>query len=102
MDQRIRDFEPLWNAIHFALPRPVLVRQTNEHHLLSDAALAQWFAATAEGREAIIAEHLPERRPENNADYEEFDFFPDMPAFDPLDYDDPDADDTYDLDYAAY
>ena len=101
MDQRIRDVEPMWNAIHFV--RPPLLRQTNEHHLLSDAALAQWFAAeTGAEREAIIVEHLPERRPENNADYEEFDFFPDMPAFDPLDYVDPDADDTYDLEYAAY
>jgi hypothetical protein len=67
------------------------------------AALAQWFAAeTSAEREAIIVENLPERRPENNADYKEFNFFPDMTAFDPLDYVDPDADDTYDLAYAAY
>ena len=97
MEQRIRDFEPLWNAINLIAligpPHP-LVRQTNEHHLLPDAALAQWWVAGLEERAAIMAEYLP------------------LPEFDPvqevyrganpLDYHDPDADDIYDLEYAAY
>ena len=100
MEQRIRDFELIWNETNLIgiLP-PCLLRQTNEHHLLSDAALAQWWKADNEGRAAIMEEHLPERRPENNAVFEfapEFDSLPDQDFDqDPLgyppidDYDDP-------------
>ncbi len=57
MDQRIRDFEPLWNALgHPALvpPPPRLERSTCEHWTLPEAELARWFAAPTE-REAILA-----------------------------------------------
>jgi len=84
MEQRIRDFEPLWTAIHLPMPRPPLVRCTNEHELLPFAALAAWRVGTEAERNAIMAEHLPER------------------AQDPLDYEDPWADDVYDMEYAAY
>lgn len=81
MEQRIRDFEPLWTAIYIP-PRPQLVRCTNEHELLPFEALAAWRLGTEAERNAIMAEHLPERNP--------------------LDYDDPWADDVYDMEYAAY
>jgi hypothetical protein len=41
----------------FQLPRPPLVRQTNRHHLLPAAKLEQWWAATAEERDGIMAEY---------------------------------------------
>jgi hypothetical protein len=107
MEQRIRDFEPLWNAINLiALIGPIplpqaLTRSTNEHHLLPDAALTQWWTAeTVEERQAIMEEHLPLEV--------EFDQHQEVyrgPApliHDPLVYYDPDADDIYDLEYAAY
>lgn len=60
MDQRIRDFEPLWNALtHLALvplPPPRLVRSTCEHWTLPQAELTRWFAApTVAERDAILA-----------------------------------------------
>ena len=106
MDQRIRDFEPLWNAINLIaligpIPRPALTRSTNEHHLLPDAVLNLWWTAeTGDERQAILAQHLPVER--------EFDPLQEVyrgPApliQDPLDYYDPDADEIYDLEYAAY
>jgi len=59
MDQRIRDFEPLWNARvipldHQPLTRPALVRSTCEHWTLPEAELARWFASPTE-RDAILA-----------------------------------------------
>ena len=100
--------EPLEPLTEF--PRPTLVRQTNEHHLLPDAVLAQWYAAeTFAEREAILDAHLPERRefvPTDFAQDTEFAFDQDMevdPAtYNPLAYVDPDADDIYDLEFAAY
>jgi len=90
-------------------PRPTLVRQTNEHHLLPDAVLAQWYAAeTSAEREAILDAHLPERREFVPAFAQDTDFAFDQdtevnPAtYDPLAYVDPDADDIYDLEFAAY
>jgi hypothetical protein len=41
----------------FQLPRPPLVRQTNRHHLLPAAKLEQWWAATAEERDGLMAEY---------------------------------------------
>jgi hypothetical protein len=59
MDQRIRDFEPLWNARVIPLDllplaRPALVRSTCEHWTLPEAELARWFASPME-RDAILA-----------------------------------------------
>jgi hypothetical protein len=60
MDQRIRDFEPLWNALdHLALqplPQARLERSTCEHWTLPEAELARWFASpTVAERDAILA-----------------------------------------------
>jgi hypothetical protein len=66
MDQRIRDFELLWNALfHRALvpPPPRLVRSTCEHWTLPEAELERWFAApTVAERDAILAANRTERR----------------------------------------
>ena len=66
MDQRIRDFELLWNALfHRALvpPPSPLVRSTCEHWTLPDAERERWFAApTVAEREAILAANRTERR----------------------------------------
>jgi hypothetical protein len=109
MDQRIRDFEPLWNAINRialfgAIPPPQpLVRQPNEHHLLPGEALNQWWIAeTVEERQAIMAEYLPLPELDPRQDVYRGPAPLQAPLQDPLDYDDPDADDVYDLEYAAY
>ena len=66
MDQRIRDFELLWNALfHRALVPPPsrLVRSTCEHWTLPEAELARWFAApTVAERDAILAANRTEHR----------------------------------------
>lgn len=57
MDQRIRAFELLWNALtHLALlPQPRLVRSTCEHWTLPQAELERWFASpTVAERDAIL------------------------------------------------
>jgi hypothetical protein len=139
MDQRIRDFEPLWNArlipLEF-LERPALVRSTCEHWLLPEAELERWFAApTVQERDAILeANRTPHRFSWNDQapdqdlepqacwlqrttgqDNATQEFEPAQEVYrgpapliapllteNPLDYYDPDADDIYDLDYAAY
>lgn len=108
MEQRIRDFEPLWNAINLGtIPRSVpLTRQTNEHHLLPASALVQWYAAEPEERAGIIAANV-NRAFEFDADTE---FVADTVVYrgpaplihDPLAYYDPDADDIYDMEFANY
>ena len=58
MDQRIRDFEPLWNALNHPalLPQPRLERSTCEHWTLPEAELTRWFASpTVAERDAILA-----------------------------------------------
>jgi len=66
MEQRIRDFELLWNALFhpaFVLPPPPLVRSTCEHWTLPEAELARWFAApTVAERDAILAANRTECR----------------------------------------
>jgi hypothetical protein len=66
MDQRIRDFDLLWNALfHRALVPPPsrLVRSTCEHWTLPEAELARWFAApTVAERDAILAANRTEHR----------------------------------------
>lgn len=69
MEQRIREFEQVWNTrlpllAHLTplellefIPRPLLVRQTNRHHLLPDAMLARWFAADSVEQDAIMEYH---------------------------------------------
>ena len=103
MEQRIRDFEPLWNAINLGpIPRPVpLTRQTNEHHLLPAAALAQWYAADPEERAGIIAANVIEFDAEFVADPVVY-RGPAPLIHDPLAYYDPDADDIYDMEFANY
>jgi len=72
MEQRIRDFEQVWNTrlpllAHMTqvellefIPRPLLVRQTNYHHLLPEAMLARWFAADSVEQDAIMMEYAAE------------------------------------------
>ena len=69
------------------IPRPPLVRQTNRHHLLPADKLEQWWVATAEERDGLMAEYeagvaadyqddLPEDDEERNAGvlyFEDFD-----------------------------
>ena len=74
MDQRIRDFEPLWNALHHLALQPLqpgqLVRSTCEHWTLPQAELARWFASpTVAERDAILAANrTPHRYSWNEAD----------------------------------
>jgi len=74
MDQRIRDFEPLWNALtHLALvplAQPALVRSTCEHWTLPEAELTRWFASpTVAERDAIlVANRTPHRYSWNEAE----------------------------------
>lgn len=74
MDQRIRDFEPLWNALdHLALqplPQARLERSTCEHWTLPEAELARWFAApTVAERDTILAANrTPHRYSWNEAE----------------------------------
>lgn len=45
----------------FQIPQHPLVRQTNRHHLLSEAKLEQWWTATtAEEREELMDEYQAE------------------------------------------
>jgi len=80
MNQRIQQFEPIWERIRIRLscglnpredegareilshPPPRLVRQTNAHWLLSDEDREQWMKATSqEERDAIMARSKEER-----------------------------------------
>ena len=107
MDQRIRDFEPLWNALHhlalLPLPPAQLVRSTCEHWTLPEAELARWFASpTVAERDAILAANrTPHRYSWDEADeearlnkelhfgYETYD--PDQAPFDAEEFERPQA-----------
>jgi hypothetical protein len=118
MNARIVNFQMLWNATVIPLPPP-LVRQTNRYCLLSVADLARWRESkTGEERERIIRENDirleadERRRQAGNYTQEELDDMADFnrrlqetapaPLHNPLDYYDPDADEIYDMAYAAY
>jgi len=67
MNQRIAEFERMWNARlppppqrlvrfvepEFDIPQPVLRRQTNLHHIFPEELEQRWLAATAEERDNI-------------------------------------------------
>jgi hypothetical protein len=111
MDQRIRDFELLWDALfHRALvpPPPALVRSTCEHWTLPEAELARWFAApTVAERDAILVANRTVHRYSWNEpieiDAEEARLNKELhfgyETYDPLPYYDPAApDQDFDLD----
>lgn len=54
MNERINRFERLWRKPDIPSP-PALVRQTNEHHRLPPDLLEEWWLATIEEKEAILA-----------------------------------------------
>lgn len=85
MDQRIRDFEPLWNALRHLALQPLqpgqLVRSTCEHWTLPEAELARWFASpTVAERDAILAAN---RTPHRYSWDEPDDQDPFIPEFEP-------------------
>jgi predicted oxidoreductase (fatty acid repression mutant protein) len=50
------DYRAMLAHVHIPPPSP-LVRQTNRHHLLPAEKLEQWWAATTEERDRIMAEY---------------------------------------------
>ena len=120
MNARIATFERMWSAT--VLPRPPLVRQTNRHCLLSEADLVLWSSSnSSEERDRIIYENdlrleadqrrrdsgiFTQEEMEDIADFnlhtQEEGGVPAPLIHNPLEYYDPDADEPYDMDYAAY
>jgi len=67
MNDRIQQFERVWNnrtrlprlMVFDDLPRPPLVRCTNEHHRLSPRSLEVWWGASNEVRAELLSELSP-------------------------------------------